>query len=137
MGRRGGLRDRGDNRPTWVQAWFLPFLLFGLLGVAWLYQGKVVSGIVGISGMLLGGVLIDLLAPRRWPDKPIWKLTLPLQLLFVLAALFACVEFDIARQLPGGWWQISFTMAVFIVPTWFFGTATWRDSTPSQDEKEN
>jgi hypothetical protein len=120
------MQNRRGEKVGWTGGWIGSFIWVSVLALLWLYNGKVINGILGIGILIIGISLIIYLAPWRHPETEYWKLMLPLFIILIVAvALF--VELEGGMKATGlSWWSILW-LSPLLIPFANIGKRRWKD----------
>ena len=120
------MKERKGEKLGWLGGWSGGFLWLCLLSIAWLVQGKIVNGVLGISLFSVAILLIVVLAPWKHPETKYWKLMVPIYaVLTVSVSLYIWLEGGL-KMLGLSWWSIVWLMPLFI-PFVTIGRRCWKN----------
>ncbi|HOO90260.1 MAG TPA: hypothetical protein PLA74_05500 [Syntrophales bacterium] len=118
------MANRRGEKIGWIVGWFGSFLWVCLLSVIWLFQNRMIDGIMGIILFVIAITAIIAITPWRYPDTQYWKLMLPMYVLFFLAIALCIYRYG-GLENTGLQWTAFFWIIPCLVPLIIIGRRTW------------
>ncbi len=106
-------RSQTGAKIGWIGGWIGAFLWLFILGIVWLFQGKVAHGLTGCAIFVAGALSVLAFLPWRNPETRMWRLmVLPyvIMLSSIPWAIWAFGGFEEAET------RLSWYMLLWVLP---------------------
>ena len=114
------------SRIGWLAGWAGGFLWVVVIAIVKLAQGEATVALCGIALTVMAFAGIWCLRPWKYPDVRIWKLMVPLYLVFLLAIPWAVWTFGGLEHSDLNWWMFLWLLPC-MTPFWTIGVRLWND----------
>jgi hypothetical protein len=121
------MANRNGEKAGWLCGWLGSFLWVLVLAIVWVAQDEPLAAALGFFVFLVALILIVMFAPWRNPAVMLWKLMLPIYLIFLGAVIWAIWSFGGPTGSGLSWWNFFLILPV-LVPLWTVGNRSWQDS---------
>jgi len=124
--------NRKGEKIGWTFGWLGGFIWIGLLSVVWLFQDRILNGMIAMVLFAAAVAAILVSAPWRHPHTKYWKLMLPMYLmLFASVALY--VNLSGGLKIIGMSWTSFFWAIPCLIPLFTLGNRTWNQMASKKD----
>ena len=121
------MKNRKGEKIGWIGGWLGGFIWLGLLSAVWIFQNKIINGVLGIILFTVAIIIIFMLAPWKHPNTKYWKLMLPIYSLFFIS-IFLCIYFYGGLKSAGLNWMSFFWIIPCLIPFATIGNRKWNDN---------
>ena len=124
--------SRKGEKIGWIGGWFGGFIWLCLLSIAWLIQGKLKIGILGISIFIIAILFIFIFAPWKFPRTKYWKLMLPIYAVFFTSIILSIYLLGGLKSVGLNWFSF-FWIIPCLIPFVTVGNRSWKNRDISDD----
>lgn len=126
------LMKRRGEKFGWIGGWFGGFVWLGLLSVIWLFQNKIIEGIIGLAVFIVAFIVISMTVPWKHPNTRYWKLMLPIYTLFFCSIVLSIYLYG-GLEIIGLNWTSIFLVIPGLIPLVTTGNRTWNSSAKQEN----
>jgi hypothetical protein len=116
--------NRKGEKIGWLGGWFGGFVWLVLLSAVWIFQNKIINGMLGIILFVVAVILVFTLAPWKHPNTKYWKLMLPIYSIFFVSVAL-CIYFYGGLKNVGLNWFSLFWIIPCLIPFGTIGNRKW------------
>jgi len=122
-------KERASQRGSrigWLGGWAGGFSWLLIIAVIRLSQGNTAEALWGILLTMVAFAMVWCLRPWKYPDVRIWKLMVPLYLVFLLSIPWAVWTLGGFDHPDLRWWMFLWILPC-MTPFWTIGLRRWND----------